>query len=82
MKKNMDQKISQKLKTSLKKVEQALARDGGGLEVVKFDAQKNILSVRLLGMCHLCPMAEFTIKGFVEEELRKTFPKIKVKRVD
>ncbi len=74
--------MNKKLEKSLVEIRKVLQNDGGDLEVVNFDEKNNILDINLLGVCQKCPMAEITIKGFVEEQLRKDFPKIQVKRVN
>lgn len=56
-----------------------LQLDGGDLKVIDFT--NNVLSIELLGVCSHCPMAEITISGFIQEELQKVIPKIKIKRV-
>ena len=58
-----------------------MAIDGGDIEVVDFDKNKNIIKIKLLGVCQHCPMAELTITGFIQEELRKVIPKVKVERI-
>jgi len=73
----MDKKIERKLD----KIRKVLQMDGGDLKVESYDAKKNILQIKLLGMCQGCPMAEITVKGFIEKELQKEVPKIKVENV-
>ena len=55
--------------------------DGGDLEVIKYDDQKNLLQIKLLGMCQGCPLAEMTVKGFIEKELQKIESKLIVEKL-
>lgn len=73
--------MSKKIENAIEKIRKILNIDGGDLEVVQYDSEKNIIKIRLLGVCQHCAMAEFTITGFIQEELRKVSPDIKVKRV-
>ncbi|MCD4704584.1 NifU family protein [bacterium] len=70
-----------KIEDKLKEIRKVLEGDGGGLEVIKYDEKTNILQIKLLGMCQGCPMAEVTVKDFIEKELQKIEPKIKVEKV-
>ena len=74
--------MDKKLQDKINQIREMLKMDGGDLEVVEYDGKKNILSVRLKGMCTHCPMAEMTVKQGIEGVLKKDFPKIKVKRVN
>lgn len=69
-----------KLDKRIKKIRKFLNEDGGDLKVLKYDEKKNVLDIALLGVCNHCPMAELTIKGYIQQELEKDFPGIKVKR--
>lgn len=73
--------MQKKLEKTIEKIKNVLAMDGGGLEIVDFDEKENIIKIKLLGVCQHCPMAELTITGFIQEELRKVLPKIKIERV-
>lgn len=72
--------MNQKLKNKIEQIRKVLKLDGGDLKVV--DYKNNTLSIKLLGVCSHCPMAEITIAGFIQEELKKVNPKIKIKRVN
>jgi NifU-like protein len=47
----------------------ALRNDGGDIELVRYNDGK--VFVRLLGTCAACRAAEFTLKDYVEKELRR-----------
>ena len=73
--------IPKKLEKAIQKVRTVLNMDGGDLEVIEYDDKKNIIKIKLLGVCQHCPMAELTITGFIQEELNKAVDGIKIKRV-
>ena len=73
--------MQKKLEKVIEKIKNVLAMDGGDIEVIDFDQNKNIIKIKLLGVCQHCPMAEMTITGFIQEELRRVLPKVKVERV-
>ncbi|MDD4289946.1 MAG: NifU family protein [Patescibacteria group bacterium] len=73
--------MKKKIEKSIQKIKSILEIDGGDIEVVDFDKNKNIIKIKLLGVCQHCPMAELTITGFIQEELRKVIPKVKVERI-
>lgn len=69
------------LNKKLDKIREVLKMDGGGLEVIKYDEKKKLLEIKLLGMCQGCPMAEITVKNFIEKELQKVIPGLIVEKV-
>ena len=74
-------KINKKLQDKIDKIREMLKMDGGDMEIIKYDEKKNLLQIRLLGMCQRCPMAEMTVKGFIEKELQKEIPELIVEKV-
>ncbi|HNV97416.1 MAG TPA: NifU family protein [bacterium] len=73
--------MQKKIEKVIEKIKNVLIMDGGDIEVIDFDKNKNIIKIKLLGVCQHCPMAEMTITGFIQEELRQVLPKVKVERV-
>lgn len=49
-----------------------LARHAGNIEFVGY--ADGVVSVRLLGTCHGCPLSELTLKAGVEELLKEKVP--------
>lgn len=60
------------LKEVLDKVRPYLQMDGGDIELVAIE-DKNAL-VRLIGACHGCPSAAYTLKMGVEQAIRRDIP--------
>ncbi|TFG60925.1 MAG: NifU family protein [Deltaproteobacteria bacterium] len=62
------------VETVLEKVRPALQADGGDVELV--DVEGGVVTVRLTGACHGCPMASVTLKNGIEALLKKEIPSI------
>jgi len=73
--------MNKKLNDKIEEIRGVLKIDGGDMEIVKYDEKKNILQIKLLGMCQGCPMAEITVKGFIEKELQKIESKLIVENI-
>jgi Fe-S cluster biogenesis protein NfuA len=66
--------------TILDTIRPAMQADGGDVQLVS--VQGGIVSVRLKGMCLLCPSANMTLKHGIERTLRQHLPWVEeVKRV-
>ncbi|MEJ5359860.1 MAG: NifU family protein [Desulfobacterales bacterium] len=59
---------------ALEKIRPMLQRDGGDVELV--DVQDGIVTVRLRGACHGCPMARMTLKNGIEKLLKREIPEV------
>lgn len=66
--------IEEKVKSALETIRPALQADGGDIELVGVD--DNVVTVRLLGACGGCPMAQMTLKQGVEARVRQLVPEI------
>jgi Fe-S cluster biogenesis protein NfuA len=73
--------MNKKLNDKIEEIRGVLKMDGGDMKIVKYDEKKNILQIKLLGMCQGCPMAEITVKGFIEKELQKIESKLIVENI-
>ncbi len=61
----------------LDRIRPALVSDGGGLEFVSYDAASGVLSIRFLGACVGCPLAQMTLKQGIEKAVREAVPEVK-----
>jgi len=61
-----------KLRAVLDKVRPFLQMDGGDIELIAIEDRNAI--VRLMGACHGCPSATYTLKMGVEQAIRKEIP--------
>jgi len=69
--------IEQQIESVLEQVRPALRLDGGGIELVKFEASTGTVQVRLRGACVGCPMSEITLKMGIEAALCEAIPSVK-----
>lgn len=53
------------------KIRPALHADGGDVELVRIDQSEGIIYVRLTGACDSCPMSVMTLKGGIEQILKR-----------
>jgi Fe-S cluster biogenesis protein NfuA len=71
-----NEKIIEEIKKQIReKIRPMLVMDGGNIEFVEY-GDDNVLKVKLLGACHGCPMAGFTLKNAVFEVLKEYVPEI------
>jgi len=66
--------IEEKVQSALETIRPALQADGGDIELVGVEG--NVVTVRLLGACGGCPMAQMTLKHGVEARVRELVPSI------
>ena len=60
----------------LEEVRPHLQADGGDVELVEV-SDDGVVKVRLTGACAGCPMRQMTLKGGIENFIRKKVPEIK-----
>ena len=74
------EKTKQELMAEVEKVletlRQGLAMHAGNVELIDFDTETGKVSVRLLGTCVGCPMADVTLKMGIEETIREMVPEV------
>ncbi|MFH1837051.1 MAG: NifU family protein [Candidatus Omnitrophota bacterium] len=66
--------MEKKVRDAIEKVRPLLQRDGGDIEFVALE--NKVVIVRLKGACHGCPMSQMTLKGVVEESIKREVPEI------
>ena len=64
-----------KIEEVLDQIRPHLQADGGDVELV--DVTDGVVTVRLTGACHGCPMSQMTLKNGVERILKENVPEIK-----
>jgi Fe-S cluster biogenesis protein NfuA len=67
--------MKDKVQTVIDKIRPSLQADGGDIELVDVD-ENGIVTVRLTGACHGCPMAKITLKNGVEKFLKQELPEV------
>jgi Fe-S cluster biogenesis protein NfuA len=66
--------MKDKVQSAIDKIRPMLQRDGGDVELV--NVQEGVVTVRLKGACHGCPMAQMTLKNGIEKLLKREVPEI------
>lgn len=69
--------IFERIERTLDTLRPYIASHRGNVEVVDFDEQDGILTVRLGGTCHGCPASAVTLKHGIESRLRAMVPEVK-----
>ena len=64
--------MEEKVKEAIEKIRPMLQRDGGDIELVEIDGA--VVKVKLRGACSGCPMSQMTLKGVVEQTIKKEVP--------
>jgi len=73
----INKSFKEKIAEVLGEIRPMLQTDGGDIELVDWLEPEKILKIRLTGGCAHCPMAQITLKGFVEKTLKNKLSKIK-----
>lgn len=63
--------IEEKIKETLAEVRPLLALHRGDVDFVSFARKTGIVTVRLKGTCHGCPLSQLTLKGGIESLLKE-----------
>jgi Fe-S cluster biogenesis protein NfuA len=66
--------IRKKVEDALDTIRPALQADGGDIELISVEG--GVVTVRLMGACSGCPMAQMTLKKGVEARIRHLVPEI------
>lgn len=67
--------IKERVQDVLDKIRPSLQADGGDIELVA--VERGVVKVKLIGTCAGCPLSQMTLKGFVEDSIKKNVPEIK-----
>lgn len=68
-------KLEEKVLLAIEQIRPFLHADGGDVELVEV-SENNTVKVRLTGSCKDCSMKESTMKGGIEESIKKAVPEI------
>ncbi len=72
--------IEQILQIIANDVRPYIEMDGGTIEFIRYE--NNIVYVRLAGACGTCPSSTLTLKGGVEQAIRRQIPEVKAVEMD
>ncbi|MFH1668120.1 MAG: NifU family protein [Candidatus Komeilibacteria bacterium] len=62
-------KIQEKIDQELDKIRPFLQVHGGNIKIEDFDQKLGILTLRLIGACHGCPLSAMTFENLVKSRL-------------
>jgi len=68
--------ITEKVNIALDQIRPFLIDDGGDIELIEITDDLTV-KVKLLGACKSCSMSEMTLKGGVEESIKRVVPELK-----
>ena len=67
--------MREKIAAALEQVRPALLADGGDVQLI--DVKDGVVTLKLTGACHGCPMASMTLKNGIERVLKEQVPEVK-----
>jgi Fe-S cluster biogenesis protein NfuA len=67
---------TEEIRLALDEVRPHLQADGGDVELVEV-TDDGVVKVRMTGACAGCPMRQMTLKGGIENYLKKKIPELK-----
>ncbi len=66
-----------KIEAVIDEIRPAVRADGGDVELIAYDEAEGRVELRLVGACHTCPHSLLTLKGGIEQRLRRQLPEVK-----
>jgi Fe-S cluster biogenesis protein NfuA len=76
MENNEKELIIKKIENVLDQIRPYIQQDGGDIKFVEL-TNDNVVNVELQGACGTCPYSMMTLKGGVENAMKKAIPEIK-----
>lgn len=73
---NGNKDIIKRINVALEQIRPFLIDDGGDIELIEL-TDDNVVKVKFLGACRSCNMSPMTLKGGVEDAIKKAIPEIK-----
>ena len=73
---NMEE-FENKLEEVLQKIRPYLAKDGGGVEFVRYENETQTLVLTLTGNCKNCPLSIMTLRAGIEKFIMKYIPEVR-----
>jgi len=68
--------LTEKITDALAEIRPVLQSDGGDVELVNITPE-NIVEVRLLGNCKICPLAIMTLRAGIQATIRRFAPEVR-----
>jgi len=73
----INKNFKEEIKKALEEIRPMLQADRGDIELIDWLEKEKMVKVRLTGGFAHCPMAQITLKNFVEKTLKNKLPEIK-----
>ena len=68
--------MKEEVKKVIDRIRPSLQSDGGDVELIDV-GDDGVVTVRLVGACQGCPMAQMTLKNGIEKFLKQEIPAVK-----
>jgi len=68
--------MEERVREALEKIRPFLQADGGDVELVGVNEETGVVSVKLVGACGGCPMAQMTLQSGVERVVKEQVPEV------
>ena len=72
----MPNTVEARIEEILESIRPALRADGGDVEFLRFNEDRGVVELRLLGACDGCPISMMTLKEGIEGRLKSGVPGI------
>ena len=66
--------VEARIEEILESIRPALRADGGDVAFLRFDEDRGVVELRLLGACEGCPISMMTLKEGIERRLKDSVP--------
>lgn len=70
-------KARDKIEEVLDTIRPALRSDGGDVELIDYDEEDQVVSLRLMGACGSCPVSTMTLKRGIEQRITSVVPEVR-----
>lgn len=67
--------LEEKILLALAEIRPVLKSDEGDVELVQIQSN-NIVEIRLLGMCKICPISSLTLRAGIEATIKRYAPEV------
>jgi Fe-S cluster biogenesis protein NfuA len=71
-----EERMKEEVKKVIDRIRPSLQSDGGDVELIDV-GDDGVVTVRLVGACQGCPMAQMTLKNGIEKSLKQEVPAVK-----
>lgn len=71
------EEFAKKVEVVLQKIRPHLNKDGGGVELIRFEEETKTLVLTLTGNCKDCPLSLMTLRAGIEKLILKFIPEVR-----